>query len=77
MRRPTRDEVRTAREACRQQANGQNLKSSERAKFLRTCFAAKMPAVVKRTACRKEAKAKGFSKASLQAYIRQCLRGRS
>jgi hypothetical protein len=76
MRRPTRDEVRAARAACRQEANAQDLKSTERAKFLLTCFAAKMPAVVKRTACRKEAKAKGLSQAGLRAHIRQCMRGR-
>jgi hypothetical protein len=68
--------VRAAREACRQQANSQDLSGSERAKFLRTCFATKMPSVAKRAACRKEAKAKGFVQAGLRAYIRQCMRPR-
>src|SRR5262249_45857450 len=71
-RRPSRDEISAAREACRQQANGQNLSGNERAKFLRGCFAAKMPAVVRRAACRKEGKAKGHVQAGLRAYIRQC-----
>ena len=72
-RRPSRDEVSAAREACRQQANTQELSGSERAKFLRSCFAAKMPAVVRRAACRKEAKARGHVQAGLRAYIRQCM----
>jgi hypothetical protein len=72
-RRPSRDEVSAAREACRQQANAQELSGSERAKFLRSCFAAKMPAVVRRAACRKEAKARGHVQAGLRAYIRQCM----
>ena len=72
-RRPSRDEVSAAREACRQQANAQELSGSERAKFLRSCFAAKMPAVVRRAACRKEAKGRGHVQAGLRAYIRQCM----
>jgi hypothetical protein len=72
-RRPSREEVSAAREACRQQANTQELSGSERAKFLRSCFAAKMPAVVRRAACRKEGKAKGHVQAGLRAYIRQCM----
>jgi hypothetical protein len=72
-RRPSREEVSAAREACRQQANSQNLSGNERAKFLRGCFAAKMPSVVRRAACRKEAKAKGHVQAGLRAYIRQCM----
>jgi hypothetical protein len=72
-RRPSREEVSAAREACRQQANSQNLSGNERAKFLRGCFAAKMPAVVRRAACRKEGKAKGHVQAGLRAYIRQCM----
>jgi hypothetical protein len=75
-RRPSRDEVSAAREACRQQANARDLIGSERAKFLRGCFGAKMPAVVKRNTCRKEGKAKGHAQAALRAYIRQCMRGR-
>jgi hypothetical protein len=75
-RRPPREEVSAAREACRQQANGQGLSGNDRAKFLRGCFAAKMPAVVRRTACRKEGKAKGFVQAGLRNYIRQCMRSR-
>ena len=72
-RRPSREEVSAAREACRQQANSQNLSGNERAKFLRGCFAAKMPSVVRRAACRKEAKARGHVQAGLRAYIRQCM----
>ena len=72
-RRPSREEVSAAREVCRQQANSQNLSGNERAKFLRGCFAAKMPAVVRRAACRKEGKAKGHVQAGLRAYIRQCM----
>ena len=72
-RRPAREEVSAAREACRQQANSQNLSGNDRAKFLRGCFAAKMPAVVRRAACRKEGKAKGHVQAGLRAYIRQCM----
>jgi len=77
VRRPSREEVSAAREACRQQANTQNLSGSERAKFLHNCFATKMPAVVKRAACRKEATAKGFRQARLRAYIRQCMRAKA
>ena len=52
------------------------LRGSERATRLRTCFAAKMPTVVKRTACRKQGKAKGLAQSSLRSYVRQCMSGK-
>jgi hypothetical protein len=74
--RPTPTQIRAAREECRQQANGQSLRGSARANHLRSCFAAKMPTVVKRTACRKQGKAKGLSQASLRSFVRGCMSGR-
>jgi hypothetical protein len=75
--RPTPAQIRAAREECRQEANTQRLRGSERAARLRSCFAAKMPTVVKRTACRKQAKAKGLAQASFRSYVRACMSGRT
>jgi hypothetical protein len=43
-----------------------------RAQLLRSCFAAKVPAFVRRNECRKQGKAKGFAQAGLRSFVRQC-----
>jgi hypothetical protein len=76
MSRSSRGQVRAAREACRQEANGRGLSGAERIRHLRNCLAAKAPTFAKRTACRKQGKTKGLSQAGLRDYIRQCMAGK-
>jgi hypothetical protein len=71
--RPSGDQVRAARAECRAEANAKGLRGNERAQLLRSCFAAKVPAFVRRNECRKQGKAKGLSQAGLRSYIRQCV----
>ncbi len=71
--RPSGDQVRAARAECRAQANAKGLVGSARAQLLRTCFAAKVPAFVRRNECRKQGKAKGLAQAGLRSFVRQCL----
>jgi hypothetical protein len=71
--RPSGDQVRAARAECRAEANARGLVGGARAQLLRSCFAGKVPAFVRRTECRKQGKAKGLSQAGLRSYIRQCM----
>jgi hypothetical protein len=71
--RPTGDQVRAARAECRAQANAKGLVGSARAQLLRTCFAGKVPAFVRRNECRKQGKVKGLGQAGLRSFVRQCL----
>ena len=70
--RPSGDQVRTARAECRAEANAKGLVGGARAQLLRSCFAAKVPAFVRRNECRKQGKAKGFAQAGLRSFVRQC-----
>jgi hypothetical protein len=70
--RPSGEQVRTARAECRAEANAKGLRGNDRAQLLRSCFAAKVPAFVRRNECRKQGKAKGLGQAGLRAFIRQC-----
>jgi hypothetical protein len=70
--RPSGDQVRAARAECRAEANAKGLVGGTRAQLLRSCFAAKVPAFVRRNECRKQGKAKGFAQAGLRSFVRQC-----
>lgn len=71
--RPSGDQVRAARAECRAQANAKGLVGSARAQLLRTCFAGKVPAFVRRNECRKQGKHKGLAQGGLRSFVRQCL----
>ena len=71
--RPSGDQVRAARAECRAEANAKGLVGGARAQLLRSCFAAKVPAFVRRNECRKQGKAKGFAQAGLRSFVRQCV----
>ena len=71
--RPSGDQVRAARAECRAEANAKGLVGGARAQLLRSCFAAKVPAFVRRNECRKQGKAKGLAQAGLRSFVRQCL----
>jgi hypothetical protein len=71
--RPSGDQVRAARAECRAQANAKGLVGGARAQLLRTCFAGKVPAFVRRNECRKQGKAKGLAQGGLRSFVRQCL----
>ncbi|MBV9236478.1 MAG: hypothetical protein JOZ94_11650 [Xanthobacteraceae bacterium] len=70
--RPSGDQVRAARAECRAEANAKGLIGGARAQLLRTCFAAKVPAFVRRNECRKQGKAKGLAQGGLRSFVRQC-----
>jgi hypothetical protein len=71
--RPSGDQVRAARAECRAEANAKGLVGSARAQLLRSCFAAKVPAFVRRNECRKQGKAKGLAQSGLRSFVRQCV----
>jgi hypothetical protein len=71
--RPSGDQVRAARAECRAEANAKGLVGGARAQLLRSCFAAKVPAFVRRNECRKQGKAKGLAQAGLRSFVRQCV----
>ena len=71
--RPSGDQVRAARAECRAEANAKGLIGGARAQLLRSCFAAKVPAFVRRNECRKQGKAKGLAQAGLRSFVRQCV----
>ena len=71
--RPSGDQVRAARAECRAEANAKGLVGGARAQLLRSCFAGKVPAFVRRNECRKQGKAKGLAQAGLRSFVRQCL----
>jgi hypothetical protein len=70
--RPSGDQVRAARAECRAEANAKGLVGGARAQLLRSCFAGKVPAFVRRNECRKQGKAKGLAQAGLRSFVRQC-----
>jgi hypothetical protein len=71
--RPSGDQVRAARAECRAEANAKGLVGGARAQLLRSCFAAKVPAFVRRNECRKQGKARGLAQAALRSFVRQCV----
>ena len=71
--RPSGGQVRAARAECRAEANAKGLVGGARAQLLRSCFAGKVPAFVRRNDCRKQGKAKGLAQAGLRSFVRQCV----
>jgi hypothetical protein len=71
--RPSGDQVRAARAECRAEANAKGLVGGARAQLLRSCFASKVPAFVRRNECRKQGKAKGLAQGGLRSFVRQCV----
>jgi len=68
-----REQIKAARDACRDEAKGQGLTGPDRKQHVQSCFAAKMPQVAKRIECRQEAIAKGLVQPALRDYVRQCV----
>lgn len=70
---PSKDEIKTARQACRQDATGQGLKGQARKDAVKSCLQQKYPALAKRKACHDEGTAKGLQKKALHDYVKQCI----
>jgi len=68
-----RDQIKAAREACRDEAKAQGLTGPDSKQHVQSCFAAKMPQVAKRIECRQEAVSKGLVQPALRDFVRQCL----
>jgi hypothetical protein len=68
-----RDQIKAAREACRDEAKAQGLTGLDSKQHVQSCFAAKMPQVAKRIECRQEGVAKGLVQPALRDFVRQCL----
>ena len=70
---PMREQIKAARDACRDEAKAQGLTGPDRKQHVQSCFAAKMPQVAKRIECRQEGIAKGLVQPALRDYVRQCV----
>jgi hypothetical protein len=68
-----REQIKAARDACRDEAKAQGLTGPDGKQHVQSCFAAKMPQVAKRIECRQEGIAKGLAQPALRDYVRQCL----
>jgi hypothetical protein len=68
-----REQIKVARDACRDEAKAQGLTGPDRKQHVQSCFAAKMPQVAKRIECRQEAVSKGLVQPALRDFVRQCL----
>jgi len=70
---PSKDELKTARQACRQDAIGQNLKGQARKDSVQSCMQQKYPVLAKRKTCHDQGTAKGLEKKALRDFVKQCV----
>jgi hypothetical protein len=70
---PSKDEIKTARQACRQDATGQGLKGQARKDAVKSCLQQKYPVLAKRKTCHDEGTGKGLQKKALHDYVKQCI----
>lgn len=70
---PSKDEIKTARQACRQDATGQGLKGQARRDSVKSCLQQKYPVLAKRKTCHDQGTAKGLEKKALRDFVKQCI----
>ncbi|NLS01082.1 PsiF repeat-containing protein [Rhizobium sp. P38BS-XIX] len=70
---PSKDEIKTARQACRQDAVGQGLKGQARKDSVKSCLQQKYPILAKRKTCHDEGTTKGLEKKALRDFVKQCV----
>jgi hypothetical protein len=70
---PSKEDIKTARQACQQDAKGQSLKGQARKDSVASCLQQKYPVLAKRKTCHDEGTAKGLEKKALHDFVKQCV----
>jgi hypothetical protein len=70
---PSKADIKTARQACQQDATAQSLKGQARKDSVKSCLQQKYPVLAKRQTCHDQGTAKGLEKKALHDFVKQCV----